>query len=97
MGLPVVSTRIAGIPELIREGQSGLLVDPNDPDGLADAIGRLLLDPALRERLGTTAAADVRNRFDRARSVEALADIFLGALAAAPPARSGVLVAARQA
>ena len=97
MGLPVVSTRIAGIPELIREGQNGLLVDPNDPDGLADAIGRLLLDPALRERLGTTAAADVRNRFDRARSVEALADIFLSALAAAPPPRSGVLVAARQA
>lgn len=97
MGLPVVSTPISGIPELIRDGQNGLLVPPRDAVQLADAIERLLLDSALRERLGKAATADVRERFDRARTVEALVDIFVRALAATPTQGHGRLVPARQA
>lgn len=58
-GLPVVTTAVGGIPELVRDGESGLLVPPDDPDALAVAIDRLLGDPGLREQLGSGALADV--------------------------------------
>src|SRR5262249_20949455 len=51
-GVPVVATAISGIPELIEDGVTGLLVPPDDPAALAGAIERLLGDPALRRRLG---------------------------------------------
>ena len=47
IGVPVVSTTVSGIPELVKEGETGLLVAPNDPQSLADAIAHLLGDPAL--------------------------------------------------
>lgn len=50
-GLPVVATRVEGIPEVVREGQDGLLVPPSDPETLAVALGKLIGDPhALREK-----------------------------------------------
>lgn len=75
-GLPVVTTPIAGIPELVRDGSTGLLVPPHDPPRLAEAIDRLLLDPDLRQQLGGRAAAEVRERFDRCRTIVSLADVF---------------------
>lgn len=51
MGLPVISTRIAGIPELIRDNETGLLVNPDDPAGLAAAMARLLEDQGLARQL----------------------------------------------
>jgi colanic acid/amylovoran biosynthesis glycosyltransferase len=50
--LPVVSTRISGIPELVEDGRNGLLVEPEDEEALASAIVALLGDPALRARMG---------------------------------------------
>jgi glycosyltransferase involved in cell wall biosynthesis len=50
--VPAVSTRVAGVPRLIRDGREGLLVEPGDADGLAEALARLLGDPELRARLG---------------------------------------------
>jgi glycosyltransferase involved in cell wall biosynthesis len=47
-----VSTRVSGIPELIQDGVTGLLVEPRAVDSLSDALGRLIGDPALRKRLG---------------------------------------------
>lgn len=76
MGIPVISTRIAGIPELVRHEENGMLVPPEDPARLAEAMDRLLLDPQLGKRLGERGAADVRARFDRRKNVEALAEIF---------------------
>ena len=50
MGLPVVSTVLSGIPELVQSGRNGLLIQPGDVAGLAKAIDELLSDPALRRR-----------------------------------------------
>ena len=51
-GLPAVSTRLVGIPDLIRDGDTGLLVDPNDAQALADALMRLGQDDDACPRLG---------------------------------------------
>lgn len=75
-GLPSVSTRVAGIPELLIDDQSGLLVEPNDPPGLANALGRLIDDPKLAERLGRDAARRVRERFEIKTCVAPLIDRF---------------------
>jgi glycosyltransferase involved in cell wall biosynthesis len=50
--LPVVSTSIAGVPEMVAEGVTGLLVPENQPGALADALERLCLDRALARSLG---------------------------------------------
>ena len=54
-GLPIVATRVGGIPEVIQDGISGVLVDPRDATGLASGITRLLADPATRQALGSAA------------------------------------------
>jgi glycosyltransferase involved in cell wall biosynthesis len=51
LGLPVVATRVGALPEVIRDGESGLLVAPESPGALAGAIARVLGDPGLRRRL----------------------------------------------
>lgn len=84
MGIPVVSTRISGIPELVQDGTNGFLVPPRQPVRLAQAIECLLLDPDLRKRLGEKGASDVRSGFDRKKNAMALAGIFLGNLGGAP-------------
>ena len=75
-GLACVSTRLSGIPELIEEGESGLLVAPGDPAVLAAALARLIADPALRARLGAAGAVRVRARFDVGATIDALAGRF---------------------
>lgn len=77
MGIPVVSTNISGIPELVESGKNGLLVRPRQPKQLAETIERLLVDPALRRRLGECGAADVRRRFDRKKNASVLCEIFM--------------------
>jgi glycosyltransferase involved in cell wall biosynthesis len=60
--LPVVSTRAGGIPKLVSDGETALLVDPEDPDALASAVLRVLEDDALRQRL-KTAGLEFSRRF----------------------------------
>ena len=62
-GIPVVSSAVGGMPESVRDGESGLLVPPADPAALAGAINRLLDDPALRRRLGERGRAIVESEF----------------------------------
>jgi glycosyltransferase involved in cell wall biosynthesis len=62
-GLPVVATRVAGIPEVVQDGVTGLLVPPADVPALGSALARLVADPALRHTMGDAAAAFVRPRF----------------------------------
>jgi glycosyltransferase involved in cell wall biosynthesis len=75
-GLPVVSTRIAGIPELVEDGRGGLLVAPGRADQLADALIALADDPQLRRRLGDHARETVRREFNLRTIGPALRDLF---------------------
>jgi glycosyltransferase involved in cell wall biosynthesis len=76
MELPVVSTTVSGIPELITDGQQGMLVPPRDPTALADALARLLGDAALRRRLGCAGRRKIVDEFDLDKNVEQLIHIF---------------------
>jgi colanic acid/amylovoran biosynthesis glycosyltransferase len=59
VGCPVIATSVGGVPEVVHDGENGLLVAPGDPRALATAITRLLSDDALRERLAAAAPASV--------------------------------------
>ena len=76
MGIPTVSTYIAGIPELIRDGVDGLLVPAADVDGLVEALGRLMDSAELRERLGAGGRKRVLEGFELGMNVERLAEVF---------------------
>ncbi|WLP56593.1 glycosyltransferase family 4 protein [Agrobacterium fabrum] len=74
-GRPVVATRGGGVTEIIRDGETGLLVTPGDASALAAALGTILSDPALAQRLGQSGREDVSDRFslqETCRSVSAL-------------------------
>lgn len=62
-GLPVVATRVGGVPEVVEDGVTGLLVPPRDPDALAEAITRLLRDPDLRCKMGQAGRERVESEF----------------------------------
>lgn len=82
MGVPVVSTRISGIPELIDDGMHGLLVGSRDADALAGALERVLTDAPLRTRLSEAGRRRICERFDSRRTTVALRDLFVRAMAA---------------
>jgi colanic acid/amylovoran biosynthesis glycosyltransferase len=76
--IPVVSTPVAGIPEVVRDGDNGLLVPERDPAALADAIQKLIEDPALHARLRARARASVEPTYDTAQTSKRLRDLFAG-------------------
>lgn len=78
--LPVVSTNISGIPELIEHGVNGLLAPQKDARALADAIAKLLDAPALRRELGVAAREKVRRLFDSESNILALHRLFIDSL-----------------
>lgn len=75
-GLPVVTTPVSGIPELLRDEVNGLFVPPEDAAATADALLRLHVNPRLAARLGNAARDDVRTRFCGDRTAIALARLF---------------------
>lgn len=81
-GLPVVSTGVSGLPELIRDGETGLLVAPDDPAAVAAALRRLT-DPVLRARLAAAGRALVEQDFDGDLLAKHLAGLFAGGRRAA--------------
>jgi colanic acid/amylovoran biosynthesis glycosyltransferase len=91
-GLPVVSTPVSGIPEIVEAGVSGWLVPPGDARALADALEGLLADPLLRRRLAARGRTVVEERFDVEREAARLLECFRGRTdetrAAASPAES---------
>jgi glycosyltransferase involved in cell wall biosynthesis len=76
MEIPCVSTWITGVPELIRDGVDGLLVTPSSTDSLAEALRRLVDDPALRSRLGSAARRRVMESYDLSRNTAGLAGLL---------------------
>lgn len=82
--LPCISTNISGVPELLADGENGLVVPPENPAALAAALERAIRDPALRERLGAAAERQVRTAFDHHTSVNQLVELFENAWRTAP-------------
>jgi glycosyltransferase involved in cell wall biosynthesis len=78
-GLPVLSTRLAGIVEAIVDGESGLLVDQDDASGLAENLGRLVEEPELRERIGQGGRRRVAERFARSANLPGVIDALVEA------------------
>ena len=78
LGTPCVATPVTGIPEVVRDGETGLLVPERDPAALAAALGRLLDDGALRTRLAEQARALMERDFDSRRQAQALRALFAG-------------------
>ena len=69
-GTPVVATRVGGVPDVVRDGIDGFLVEPGDTDAAAERLAELAGDPALRARLGTSGSAYVRARYSVDRLVD---------------------------
>jgi glycosyltransferase involved in cell wall biosynthesis len=80
--LPVVATRVGGLPDLIVDGLNGLLVEPGQPEKLAAAIRRLSTNDELRRAMGVYSYQLACERFDMEQRVEQLVDIYEQALAA---------------
>ena len=80
--LACVSTRVSGIPELIDDGTTGVLVPPRSPAALADALSRLIGDPPLRRRLGDAGFARATGQFSMETGADRLAARFAATLAA---------------
>lgn len=85
MGVPVVSTDVSAIPEVIEDGVHGLLVAPRDPAALATALDRLLADTALRSRCAAAARERACERFDSRRTSAELHGLFVEQLRRVSP------------
>ena len=78
MGLPVVATRVSGIPELVVDGETGLLVEERDPRALAEAVARLFRDASLRSVLSARGREMVLKRHDVVKNTRRLMEVFFG-------------------
>jgi glycosyltransferase involved in cell wall biosynthesis len=76
VGLPLVSTRVAAIPEIVRDDETGLLVPPGDLPALTAALRQLVYDPLLRARMGSCAAALVHREYDAQNNAVRLIDLL---------------------
>jgi glycosyltransferase involved in cell wall biosynthesis len=85
VGLPTVATDVGGNPEVIENGVNGLLVRPNDPTALAEAISSLLENPHFASQLGSAAQEQVRRHFDFARLTSNVDDLYTELLQARRP------------
>ena len=91
-GVPVVACRVGGVPELVEEGHTGLMIGPGDFDDLAACCARLLDDPARRRTMGERARQRAVERFPLQAAVERVGRLLLrlarpaAEAAAAPPA-----------
>lgn len=92
-GLPVIATRVSAIPELIRHGETGLLVPPEDTDALGAAIRALARDPARRARLGAAGTARLRANFGSDAGLDRLAARLRDDAAIPHPANSSARAA----
>ena len=78
MGLRVVSSRLAGTPEVVLEGETGLLVEPGDTDGLAAAIVQIGSDPDAARQIGAAGRQLMATSFDKERQFDAFLEHFAG-------------------
>jgi glycosyltransferase involved in cell wall biosynthesis len=87
VGKPVVATRSGGVPEIVVEGETGLLVPPRDAAALAGALAALLDDPVAAERMGQRGCVRARAQFDTRRVAGSVAAVYEELLASRAPGR----------
>ena len=75
-GLPLVSTNVAGIPEIVQDGHNGFLIPPGSQDALYDALLKLVRLPNLRLHMGETAVSRITNHFDAQKNAQLLIDLM---------------------
>ena len=88
-GLPIVSTRSGGIPEIVEHERTGILVTRGDAEALAQAIGQVIDDPALARAMGEAGRQRMLERFTWEASSQRLADL-LESVSGAPDSRSNI-------
>ncbi len=86
-GLPVIASRVGGLAFSVVDGETGFHAEPEDIDGFATAIARLVEDEALRGRLGEAAGERARSRFSKEVMVDAYEALYAAVLASRPPTR----------
>jgi glycosyltransferase involved in cell wall biosynthesis len=74
--LPVVASSTGGVPEVVEHGETGLLVPPGDVDAMAAAIGQLIEDRDMRERMGRQGRKWVLSRYKWEDSVSAMRELY---------------------
>lgn len=84
-GLPVVATAVGGVGDVIEHGVTGLLVPPGDPAATSQALGRLVVDPEVRQSYGDAGRRRMLRRYDPRSAVEKLARLYEHLLHAAAP------------
>ena len=89
LGVPVVSPAVGGVPDVVEDGVTGLLVPPSDVPALAVALARLASDPGLRAILGARAKASAPLRFSGEALSDATAALYRRLLAGGPAAPEG--------
>lgn len=78
-GVPVVTTGVSGITELVRDGENGLIVEPDRPTDLADALHRLIKDPGLAQEIGRQGRETIARSFDASATAAQMAALLTGA------------------
>ena len=78
MGIPVIASRMAGVPEVVIDGRTGWMVEPGDVHGLADAVVRLWQDPAACRAMGSEGRRLMEEKFDKVHQFDAFLDHFAG-------------------
>jgi glycosyltransferase involved in cell wall biosynthesis len=78
VGVPLVATRVGGVSEIVKDGETGLLVPPRDSHALAEGIITLLEDGACAKQLGDTAREVAASRYSLTRMVETYQEIYAG-------------------
>lgn len=73
---PVVATSVGGVPDIVADGETGLLVPPRDPVAFADAVAKLLADPALGRRLGEAGRRRRRSEFDLSNTIKSVERLY---------------------
>ena len=75
-GLPTIATRVGGVPELIEDGKTGILVEAEDIDAIAEALGKFVVDTAFARRLGEAGQAHVFKHFSREAMLDATERLY---------------------
>jgi glycosyltransferase involved in cell wall biosynthesis len=80
--LPIVASRVGGIPEMVTDGQNGCLVAPEDLNALAYACSQLVANPELRKEMGAAGYQIVDQKFNIERQVDRLEELYFAQLEA---------------